>query len=120
MKIAISSTGKKMSDSIDPRFGRCNYFLVVDSVSNELNVLNNDDNASRSGGAGIQAAELVSSNNVDQVITGHCGPNAFKALQAADIKVFPSPMGSAKDALEMYNNGELVALEAADVEGHWK
>ncbi len=119
MKIAISSTGKKMSEIIDPRFGRCSYFLVVDSNSNEQEILNNNYNASRSSGAGIQAAELVSSNNVDIVITGHCGPKAFKALKSVGIQVFPCLDGTAEEALKKYINCELTPLETADVEGHW-
>ena len=31
MKIAVTSTGPALNDSMEARFGRCAYFLVVDT-----------------------------------------------------------------------------------------
>lgn len=85
-KIAISSTGPDLNSLMDPRFGRCSYFVIVDLETEEVETLENEaQNAS--GGAGIQAAQMVANKGADTVISGHFGPNAFQTLNAADIDI---------------------------------
>ncbi len=81
MRIAISSTGPDLDAQVDPRFGRCQCFVVVDPATEELEVLDNEA-AMMSGGAGIQAAQMVANSGVDAVITGNLGPNAADTLEA--------------------------------------
>jgi predicted Fe-Mo cluster-binding NifX family protein len=81
MKIGISSTGKDLDAVVDQRFGRCQYFLIVDSETMKLKAISNESTLA-SGGAGIQAAQIVTKEGVNSVITGNIGPNAFSILQS--------------------------------------
>ena len=119
MKIAISSEGDSLDFKVDPRFGRCQYFLVVDTESRQVEVIDNTKNINRAGGAGIQAAELISSSGVEALLTGHCGPKAFTTLKAAGVEVFTGIEGLASEALERFSKGDLKATNAPDVESHW-
>ena len=117
MKICVSSTGKDINASIDQRFGRCQYFLIVDVETMDVKTILNESTLS-SGGAGVQAAQIVTNEDVDSVITGNIGPNAFQILQAAGIKVFIGAQGTIKEAIENYKNGTLKETGSANVESH--
>ncbi|MFH0884032.1 MAG: NifB/NifX family molybdenum-iron cluster-binding protein [bacterium] len=119
MKIAISATGETTSDTVDPRFGRCQYFLFFDPNSENIETVKNEDNVNAQGGAGVQAAELVANHGADVVITGHCGPKAFSAFQESGIKVFSCSDCTVGQALEKFKKGELVQLQDSTVQGHW-
>ncbi|HHE47218.1 MAG TPA: dinitrogenase iron-molybdenum cofactor biosynthesis protein [Bacteroidetes bacterium] len=119
MKIAICSKGNTLDAEVDPRFGRCKYFLIVDTESRQVEVVDNSENLNRAGGAGIQSAELISSSGAEALLTGHCGPNAFTTLNAAGLRVFTGIEGSASEAIDQFNRGDLKAMSAPDVEGHW-
>jgi predicted Fe-Mo cluster-binding NifX family protein len=86
MKIAVTATGPTLEDSVDPRFGRCAFFLVVDTDTMELAPIENP-NIALGGGAGIQSATAMSEHGVSAVLTGNCGPNAYQTLAAAGIDV---------------------------------
>jgi len=117
MKIGITSTGENLDADVDQRFGRCKYFLIVDAESMEFEVLSNE-NAMASGGAGIQAAQTIANKNIDAVVTGNVGPNAFQTLSAAGIKVFTGASGTIKESIEKYKKGELKETEAPNVGSH--
>lgn len=119
MKIAITSEGETLESAVDPRFGRGAYFLLVDSESEEFRVVNNEQNLAAAQGAGIQAAETVARSGAKALLTGHCGPNAFRTLQAAGIAVYTGASGTAREALERFRSGTWEASSGADVEGHW-
>ncbi len=85
MNICITSAGASLDSEMDPRFGRCQYFLFVDPQSLELEAVGNP-NIGASGGAGIQSAQLVAQKGAEVVITGQVGPNAYTTLQAAGLK----------------------------------
>jgi predicted Fe-Mo cluster-binding NifX family protein len=108
MKVAVSAAGPSLDSPIDPRFGRCQYLLIVDSESLDFEAVENPA-VMAPGGAGIQAAELVASMGVGAVVTGNCGPNAYQVLSAAGIAVFVGASGSVRQALESYKRGGLVA-----------
>ncbi|KPL06442.1 dinitrogenase iron-molybdenum cofactor biosynthesis protein [bacterium SM23_57] len=119
MKVAITSKGSDLNSEVDPRFGRAQYFLLVDSGSGEVTVVDNQQNLNAAGGAGIQSTETVARHGVEVLLTGHCGPNAFRALQAAGVKVVIGVEGIIQDAIDKFNNGEYAFAQSADVEGHW-
>jgi predicted Fe-Mo cluster-binding NifX family protein len=106
MKVVVSAMGPSLDSQVDPRFGRCQYLLVVDSESMRFEALENPA-VMAPGGAGIQAAELVGKVGARAVITGNCGPNAYQVLSAAGIDVFLGASGSAREAIESYRRGEL-------------
>jgi predicted Fe-Mo cluster-binding NifX family protein len=117
MKIGISSTDKDLNAMIDQRFGRCSYFLIVDTDTMNFESISNESSMA-SGGAGIQAAQTVARTGVEIVITGNMGPNAFQTLSAAGIKVFTGASGTIKEAIEKYKKGQLSEAEAATVNSH--
>jgi len=106
MKIAISSKGNNLDSELDPRFGRCKYFLFVDTENMDFEAVSNES-IMATGGAGIKAAETVANKGVNSVITGNIGPNAFRTLNAAEIKVFTGASGSIKEVIEKYKNNKL-------------
>lgn len=117
MKICISSTGKDLNAEVDQRFGRCQYFLIIDSDTMDMKTLSNEATLS-TGGAGIQAAQIVTKEKVDIVLTGNIGPNAFQILQAAGITVFTGAEGTIREVLENYKKGNLKETGSANVESH--
>ena len=119
MKIAVTSTGIDLDSKVDPRFGRASYILVVDSETFEFEVLNNKENVNALKGAGIQAARMVSDKGANVLLTGFCGPNAFKALKAAKIGVANDARGSVREAVKAFLDGKLSLSDEANVEGHW-
>lgn len=108
MKIAITTDGKDLKSSLDPRFGRCPYFLLVDPETLEYEAAPNPG-AAAGGGAGIAAAQSLAGLGAGAVITGQCGPNAFRILDAAGVKIMQAPVVTADKALEMYKQNELTA-----------
>jgi predicted Fe-Mo cluster-binding NifX family protein len=119
MKIAITSSGKDLDNEIDLRFGRAKGFVIYDLENGSYEFIDNVQNLEAAQGAGIQAAQNVVNKDVEAVITGHCGPKAFKVLSAADVKIYTMETGKIKEVIEKFKNGELLEASSADVEGHW-
>jgi predicted Fe-Mo cluster-binding NifX family protein len=118
MKVAISSSGNDQSAQVEPRFGRCQYFIVIDTESGDIK---SEANAAQSagGGAGIQAAQTVADQYVETVLTGNVGPNAHRALQAANITVVTGVSGTISEALKGFLDGKYTATEGPTVEPHF-
>ena len=106
MKIAVTAREKDLNSVIDPRFGRCFYFILVDLKSNETEIIDNMGE-DVSGGAGIQAAQKLAKKDVEAVITGSVGPNAMEILQAAGIKVYQAVDSNVKENITKFQAGEL-------------
>ncbi|MDY6790308.1 MAG: NifB/NifX family molybdenum-iron cluster-binding protein [Thermodesulfobacteriota bacterium] len=119
MRIAVTSTGKDLDANMDPRFGRAAYFIIVNSETMKYETVENSQNLNLPQGAGIQAGKTIIDNKADVLVTGNCGPKAFKVLQSAGVKIFTGAQGSVSDAVLQYKNGELEATGEANVEGHW-
>ena len=117
MKIAVSATALNLSAQVDPRFGRCQYFVIVDPDSMEFEGIENSS-ASAGGGAGIAAAQLIVGKEVEAVLTGNCGPNAFSVLEAAGIKVMTGVSSTIQEAVESYKAGKFNAVSQANVSPH--
>lgn len=118
MKIAISSSGKDISSDIDPRFGRCKYFLIVDTETMDFKAIPNSA-AGAAHGAGIQASQLVASNGAKIVLTGNVGPNAHSALTASSVEVVTGVSGTVREAVESFKQGELQPTSEPTVRGHF-
>ncbi len=106
MKIAITATGADLQAQVDPRFGRAQYFIIVNPETMEFEAIENSS-LSAAHGAGIQAGQLMSSKDVSAVITGSVGPNAFQTLTAAGIQIFQSPGGTVQQTIDAYKKGQL-------------
>ena len=119
MKLAITSTGRELDSNLDPRFGRAAYFIMVDPKTMAFEAVENSQNINLPQGAGIQAGKIIVDNHVDVLITGHCGPKAFKVLQEAGVDVMTGAGGRVIDAVAQFTTGKLEISAEADVEGHW-
>lgn len=119
MKIAVTSRGTDLSSELDERFGRAKYFIIYDMDSGECRAVDNTVNLNAPQGAGIQSGELVVREGAGALLTGHCGPKAFRVLSAAGVEVFNGCKGTVEQAIESYRKGELQKSEAPDVRGHW-
>lgn len=111
MRIAVSASGRDLDSLLDPRFGRCPYFLLIDTETEECQPLPNPG-MSAGGGAGIQAAQEVVRHGAKVVITGQCGPNAFDVLRSAGVKVLQGKVEPVRQVLERYRRGELEEIAA--------
>ncbi len=115
MKICITSQGVDLDAKVDPRFGRCTYFVITDTGSDEFEVFENQ-NVKLSGGAGIQSGQLMASKEVKAVLTGNVGPNAFNTLNAAGIVVYTNVSGTIREAIELYKENKLHAAGGSSVQ----
>ena len=119
MKIVITSRGETLDAPVDPQFGRAPRLLLHDTETGAVRVVENTQNMNAPQGAGIQTAQTVARLGAGCVITGHCGPKAFRALAAAGVAVVTGASGPAREAVEAYRAGRLKPAASADVEGHW-
>ena len=119
MKVAVTAQGREMTSQVDPRFGRAACFLVVDTETGEHLVVDNTQNLNAAQGAGIQAAQTVVNQGVAAVLTGHCGPKAFRTLQAAGVEIYVGVAGTVREALAGLAAGTLQRADSHDVNGHW-
>jgi predicted Fe-Mo cluster-binding NifX family protein len=118
MKIAVSAAGTGLDAAVDPRFGRCAYFIIVDPETMDSEAMDNSG-SSAAGGAGIAAAQTISAKGIEAVLTGNCGPNAHQVLSAAGIKVITGVSGKIRDAVGAYSAGKLTASEQPNVSDHF-
>jgi predicted Fe-Mo cluster-binding NifX family protein len=119
MKIVFTTSGSDLNAPLDSRFGRAPRFLVYDLDSETFEVVDNQQNLNAAQGAGIQSAEVVARQGAKALVTGHCGPKAFRVLLAAGIKIYNTDAHTVAEALEHYRAGKLTEAKSADVEGHW-
>jgi len=118
MKIAISSTGPDLESEVDPRFGRCQYFMIVDLNDMSFEAVPNG-NLAQGSGVGIQSAKVVADKGAEAVLTGNVGPNAHQVLAAAGLKVVTGVSGLVREAAQQYKNGQLRTAEQPNVENHF-
>ncbi|AKB18970.1 MULTISPECIES: NifB/NifX family molybdenum-iron cluster-binding protein [unclassified Methanosarcina] len=117
MKICISACGKDSDSEVDPQFGRCNYFVIIDPDTGSVTSIKNPGSEA-SGGAGIRAAEAIVGEEVDTLLTGSVGPNAFSILFEAGIEIRSGIRGTVAFALQEYQSGKLALLENSNASTH--
>jgi predicted Fe-Mo cluster-binding NifX family protein len=118
MKVAISATAPSLDAEVDPRFGRCPYFIIIDPETMEFEAVENS-NAMAAGGAGITTAQMVANKGVGVVLTGNCGPKAYQTLSPAGVQVITGVVGRIRDAVEAYKAGKLQASAEPSVDAHF-
>jgi predicted Fe-Mo cluster-binding NifX family protein len=119
MKIAFTTSGHDPQGPLDSRFGRAARFLIYDLDTDAWELVDNGQSLDAAQGAGIQAAESVVRAGAKGLVTGHCGPKAFRVLAAAGVTVYNTEATTIAAALADYRAGRLTASPTADVEGHW-
>ena len=115
MKIAVSSTGATLDSTIEVRFGRSPYFLVVNPATLEFEAVPNP-NSAIGGGAGIQSAALLTEKGVTVVLTGSCGPNALQVFEESGIRVVTGVSGTVEQAVQQFTAGSLKTTPAAEMQ----
>ncbi len=118
MKIAITSQGKDLNAEVDPRFGRCEYFIIYDTEKDEFEAVDNT-NAGMLGGVGPQSAQTISEKGAKAVLTGNVGPNAYQTLAAANIEVYAGVSGKVSDAIDSFKKGTIQPYTAPSVQSHF-
>jgi len=106
MKVCISAVSDNLDAQLDPRFGRCQYLVIVDTETMEFEAIPNTS-ASAPGGAGVQTAQTVANKGVKAVITGNVGPNAYRVLSSAGIEIIPGASGTVREVIEKFKRGQL-------------
>jgi len=114
MKICVTSEGSNLDSKVDSRFGRCQYFIIVDTDTLAFEAIQNP-NIETVGGAGIQSGQFVTEKKIKTVLTGNVGPNAFQTLQSAGIDVVTGVLGTVKEGIERYKKGELKPTQGPSV-----
>ena len=119
MKLIFTTTGDTLDALLDPSFGRARNFLIFDLESGSSELISNQQNLNAAQGAGIQAAQTIVKAGAGALVTGHCGPKAFRVLATAGVKVYNTDAPTVAEALARYRAGQLIEATAANVEGHW-
>jgi predicted Fe-Mo cluster-binding NifX family protein len=119
MKIALTAQGNELSSEIDIRFGRAKWLIVVDTETGDCQVHDNVVNLNAVQGAGIQTGQNIANLGVEAVITGNVGPNAFKTLNVAGVKIFLAEKQTVQEAIDSFKAGKLEEVNQANVESHW-
>ena len=105
--------GKTLDSDVDSRFGRCEYFIIVDTDSAEHYAISNSGRKTEEG-AGIQAAQLLTNEGVEAIIGTNMGPNAFLSVDYMEVKVY-SGSGKVSDVITQFIQGKLEPIHAATV-----
>lgn len=113
MKIAVTSLGKDLDSTIDPCFGRCQYFMIVETDDMSFDVFDNEGLTSNQG-AGIHAANFVADKGAIALLTGAVGPKAAKALSAGNVEAFTGHKGTIREIIEKYKQGKIKVQEIPD------
>lgn len=111
MNLAISASTPSFEGKFDQRFGRCPYLILIDAESRDWRAEKNPGCRANTG-AGTQAAQFLAGQNVGAVVSGHFGPNAFAALDAADVRMYQAEGGTVESVLESYLADELKPVRA--------
>jgi predicted Fe-Mo cluster-binding NifX family protein len=117
MKIAITAQNPSPENQVDPHFGRAAWLMIYDQEKNEWESIDNSAGVNAARGAGIQAAQKVVDHQAEALITGAIGPNAFKSLSAAGVKIYHGATGTIENALRAYLEGQLTETKASDATG---
>lgn len=118
MKLAITAKGDSLSSEMDERFGRCAYFIVVDTDNpGSFRAIKNDA-VDAGGGAGIRAAQTVIDAGAQAVVSGNFGPKAFDALSAGDVKLYSVSASTVQEALDSFVGNKARSLESATAAAH--
>jgi predicted Fe-Mo cluster-binding NifX family protein len=118
MKIAVTATEPNLDAQVDPRFGRCRHFLIVETDDLSFEAVENP-NMALGGGAGIQSAQLIAEKGVGAVLTGNCGPNAYHTLSAAGLQVVIGASGTVREVVDQFKSGAFAAASGANVQSHF-
>jgi predicted Fe-Mo cluster-binding NifX family protein len=117
MKICVTAASASLDAQLDPRFGRCTFFIIIDTETMQFEAIPNPSQEA-TGGAGIQAAQLIVNKGVKVLITGNVGPNAFHALSTASVEIITGASGAVREVAEQFKQGKLKKTSIPTVGEH--
>lgn len=103
MKVAVSSTGKELRSPVDPRFGRADFLLIIETdTCSIVEVIDNTEAKNAAHGAGINAASRIAEAGVKAVLTGRVGPKAAAVCEKAHITMVNDVSGTVENAVRSF------------------
>jgi predicted Fe-Mo cluster-binding NifX family protein len=99
MKLALSSQGKTL-DSVLSGFGRCRYFILYDTTTQDVSSVSNEGNMVAGRGAGTRTAQDVVKTGAGAVITSQIGPKAVSYLKGKEMPVHVSQAQTVEQAVQ--------------------
>jgi predicted Fe-Mo cluster-binding NifX family protein len=103
MKIAVSAQSDSIEAKVSEKFGRCPFFIIIDSETGSFEAVKNPG-IDTQGGAGPEAVRTIAAKGAHVALTGHLGPNAQAAIDAAGIKAITgmTETKTVRDTVESY------------------
>ncbi len=105
MKIAIASTGNSLDSKLDMRFGRCSYFAILDTETNNVEFICNTNKDAKEG-AGPASVQLVASAQAEKIVSGEFGNKIKSLLNELKIEMITTKDSelSIGDIVKQFNN----------------
>lgn len=105
MKVAIASTGNTLESNIDSSFGRCAWFIIIDTEDGGMEFIPNT-NREMEEHAGRAAVELVATRNVQMIVSGEFGAKIKPLLDSMHIQmvVIKDSKKRISDVITLLNN----------------
>lgn len=85
MKIGVAATGGSLDAEVAQQFGRCRWFIVVDSETLRFEAFLNAA-ITMASGAGPAAVKDLVDHGAQVVLAGKFGPKAQQTLEAAGVR----------------------------------
>ena len=119
MKIAVSSTDKGLKSQSSPIFGRCPWFVIVETDGKKITGYKDVQNnaATQAGGAGTMAAQTVGNEGATIVISGAVGPRAFAVFQQIGIETYTGIPGTVEENVMQFIKGKLAKISSPGMMG---
>ena len=87
MKLAIALKENDYNSSVDERFGRAPFFIIIDSDTKEFEIIENEAKDEATG-AGLKAVKNLLKYEIDTIIAGEIGPKAGELIYDLEIPTF--------------------------------
>jgi len=117
LKICLTAITNNLESQLDSRFGRSNYFIIMDPEKIQYEAIKNNI-AKVSERAGVLAAQIMVDKGIRFVITGNIGTRAMQALKTAGIEICIERNNTVKDAIAKFRRGEIKKTDTPSVCGY--
>lgn len=101
-RVVVTSTGPDLDSEVDLRFGRAQYFIVIQLDSGAITVLSNEDSDKSDKGVGIRSFQRIVDAGVEVIITGRVGQKVMGMMSSSGISAFVVSGGTVREAFDLY------------------
>ncbi len=117
MKLCIPTKGNEgIKAEVNQHFGSAPYFTIVDTETNEIEIIDNSDEHHAHGMC--QPMKSLIGKNIDAVISGGMGMRAIQNLSQDNIKVFRAEGDNVTEIIGKYKNNSLEELTLQNACAH--